>query len=135
MTRTTICSILAIAASAPAATAATPTLDLAAYVYAKKTSGDTYSSHERLYQGARKVGEDYSRCVPASRSTVRCTGSYTLTHGTFRISGTISNTSDTNRLAISDGTGVYKDRRGTVLTIYNRAGTKAAETITFSRSS
>jgi hypothetical protein len=33
---------------------------------------------------------------------------------------------------MTGGTGDYKDARGTVLTEYNKAGTKAQETLTFS---
>jgi len=85
-----------------------------------------------LYEGAKKVGEDYSRCTEVSASATHCVGSYTLSHGTFQISGTISTSSDTNRLSITGGTGSYKGVRGMVLTEYNRAGTKAQETITVS---
>jgi len=59
-------------------------------------------------------------------------GSHTLSGGTIDFSGTISTTTDTNRLSMTGGTGSYKNARGTVLTEYNRAGTKARETLTFS---
>ena len=62
---------------------------------------------------------------------MHCTGSYRLAHGTIEFAGVISSSSNTNRLAITGGTGSYRSARGTVLTEYNRAGTKAKETIFF----
>jgi hypothetical protein len=114
-----------------ASQAAPAALHLTAYVYDAHASRGAYSSREKLYEGSKKVGEDYSRCTEVSASATHCVGSYTLLHGTFQISGTISTSSDTNRLSITGGTGSYKGVRGTVLTEYNRAGTKAQETITF----
>jgi hypothetical protein len=115
-----------------ASQAAPAPLHLTAYVYDIHSGKGVYSSHEKLYEGSRKVGEDYSRCVEASnhRST-HCVGSYTLSHGTVDFSGTISTASNTNRLSMTGGTGSYKSARGTVLTEYNRTGTKARETLTF----
>jgi hypothetical protein len=108
------------------------TLHLSAMVYdAHWSDRGVYSSKERVFQGTTKVGEDYSRCTEASRTAVHCVGSYTLQHGTIQFSGTISNASDTNRLTITAGTGNYKGARGTVLTEYNKAGTRATETIRF----
>ena len=108
-----------------------PTLHLNAIVYDTHTSMGSFSSKEKLYQGTTKVGEDRSRCTETSKTAVHCVGSYTLKHGTIQFSGTISNASDTNRLTITGGTGTYKGVRGTVLTEYNNAGTKAKETLTF----
>jgi hypothetical protein len=115
-----------------AAWATPPTLHLSATVYDTHTSGHVISSKEKLFQGTTKVGEDSSRCTETSSTATHCVGSYTLKHGTIQFSGTISNASDTNRLTITGGTGTYKGARGTVLTEYNKAGTKAKETLTFS---
>jgi len=118
---------------ATASQAAPAALHLTAYVYDTHSAKGVFSSREKVYQGSRKVGEDYSRCTEASnRRSTHCVGGYTLSHGTIDFSGTISTTSDTNRLSMTGGTGSYKDARGTVLTEYNKAGTKALETITFS---
>jgi hypothetical protein len=106
-------------------------LHLSAVVFDAHKSKGVFSSKEKLFQGTAKVGEDASRCAESSKIAVRCTGSYTLTHGTIQFSGTISNASNTNRLTITGGTGGYKGARGTVLTEYNKAGTKAKETLTF----
>jgi hypothetical protein len=114
----------AVAAAHPA------TLHLTATVYDVHTVKDVSSSKERVYEGSMKVGEDSSTCTRKTSSTAHCTGSYRLTDGTIRFSGTISS-SNTNRLTITGGTGSYKGARGTVLTEYNRLGTKAKETITF----
>jgi hypothetical protein len=112
--------------------ASLPTLHLSAVVYDVHTSaGGTVSSHEKLSQGTKHVGEDLSSCVPNSEKTVHCTGSYKLSQGTFSIAGTISKTGTTNRLQITGGTGPYKHAHGTVVTEYNRAGTRAKETISF----
>ena len=126
-------ALVAAAASACSAVAwaTPPTLHLSATVYDTHTSGHVFSSKERLFQGTTKVGEDSSRCTETSSTATHCVGSYTLTHGTIQFSGTISNASDTNRLKITGGTGTYKGARGTVLTEYNKAGTKAKETLTF----
>jgi hypothetical protein len=115
-----------------ASQAAPASLHLTAYVYDTHTGKGVFSSHEKVYEGSRKLGEDYSRCTEASnhRST-HCVGSYSLSGGMIDFSGTISTTSDTNRLSVTGGTGSYKNARGTVLTEYNRAGTKARETLTF----
>jgi hypothetical protein len=119
-------------AGAQDAVASLPALHLSAVVYDKHVaSNGTFSSRERLTQGATHVGEDFSRCTPNSKTTVHCTGSYTLTQGSFNIAGTIANTSNTNRLTITGGTGRYKHAHGTVLTEYNRTGSRAKETITF----
>jgi hypothetical protein len=107
------------------------TLHLSATVYDGHTSKGVYSSKERVYEGAKKIGEDSSSCTKRSSSTVHCVGSYRFTHGTISFAGTISNSSDTNRLAIISGTGSYRGARGTVSTEYNKAGTKAKETISF----
>jgi hypothetical protein len=107
------------------------TLHLTATVYDGHVSKGVYSSKEKVYDGTTKLGEDSSSCSKKTSSTVHCAGSYKLTHGTILFSGTISNSSNTNRLTITGGTGSYKDARGTVLTEYNKAGTKAKETITF----
>lgn len=96
------------------------------------SAGGTISSHEKLSQGSSRVGEDHSRCVPNSKKTVHCTGSYKLSRGVFYIAGTISKSGSTNRLQITGGTGLYKHARGAVTTEYNRAGTRAKETIVFS---
>lgn len=85
-----------------------------------------------MYQGSTRLGEDSSRCTEVSTTKTHRIGSYTLTHGTIKFSGAISNASDTNRLRITGGTGTYKGVHGTVLTEYNKAGTKAKETLTFS---
>jgi hypothetical protein len=111
--------------------AAPASLHLTAYVYDAHASGGAFSSREKLFEGSRKVGEDYSRCTEVSARSTRCVGSYTLSQGTIQFSGTISTAGDTNRLSITGGTGSYKDVRGTVLTEYNRSGTKAQETLTF----
>jgi hypothetical protein len=111
---------------------ALPALHLTAFVYDVRSTPDgTVSSREELTEGRDRVGEDFSRCVPNSRRTVRCAGSYTLTQGTIRFAGTISNTGNKNRLMITGGTGRYKHARGSILTEYNRSGTGAKETITF----
>ena len=106
-------------------------LHLTATVYGLHSSKGVYSSKEKVFEGSTKLGEDVSNCTKRSPSTVHCTGSYKLTHGTILFSGTISSSSDTNRLKITGGTGSYKNARGTVLTEYNKTGTKAKETITF----
>jgi hypothetical protein len=129
-----IALLCALSLSFATASQAAPTpLHLTAYVYDTHSAKGVFSSHEKVYEGSRKVGEDYSRCTEASnhRST-RCVGSYTLSHGTIDFSGTISTASDTNRLSMTGGTGSYKNARGTVRTEYNKAGTKAQETLTFS---
>jgi hypothetical protein len=114
------------------ASAVPSTLHLNAVVYDVHTSkGGAVSSKEKLTQGTKAIGEDSSRCTPASKTTVRCAGSYTLTNGTLQISGTIPRAGDVNHLAVTGGTGSYKGARGTVVTEYNKAGTKAKETITF----
>jgi hypothetical protein len=129
-----LASLLAGAGSTlpSAASAAPPTLHLNAVVYDVHTSkGGAVSSKEKLTQGTTAIGEDSSRCTPASKTTVRCVGSYTLTHGTLQISGTIPRAGNVNHLAVTGGTGSYKGVRGTGVTEYNKAGTKAKETITF----
>ena len=123
----TILLVIAASTFSAAAEAIPATLHLSAIVYDTHQSKGVFSSKERVFQGTTKVGEDYSRCTEASRTTFHCVGSYTLQHGTIRFSGTISNASDTNRLTI----GSYRGARGTVLTEYNKAGTKARETISF----
>jgi hypothetical protein len=111
--------------------ASVATLHLRALVYDVHSSKGVFSSREKLFQGNTKVGEDYSRCTEVSKHLTHCVGSYALDHGTIQFAGTISNASDTNRLTITGGTGRYKATRGTVLTEYNKAGTKANETLTF----
>ena len=117
----------------PAAASATPaTLHLNAVVYdVHSGKGEVVSSKERLSQGSKSVGEDSSRCMPASKTTVHCAGSYTLTHGTLQFSGTIPRSGETNHLTVTGGTGACKGARGTVVTEYNETGTNAKETITF----
>jgi hypothetical protein len=126
-------ALLVVVASACSAVARAtpPTLHLSAIVYDTHTSIHTFSSKEKLFQGTAKVGEDSSRCTETSQTATHCVGSYTLKHGTIQFSGTISNASETNRLKITGGTGTYKGVAGTVLTEYNKAGTKAKETLTF----
>jgi hypothetical protein len=127
----TILLVIAASTFSAVAEAIPATLHLSAIVYDTHQSKGVFSSKERVFQGTTKVGEDYSRCTEASRTTVHCVGSYTLQHGTIRFSGTISNASDTNRLMITAGTGSYRGARGTVLTEYNKAETKARETISY----
>jgi hypothetical protein len=111
---------------------ATPsTLHLNATVYDTHQGKGVFSSKEKVFQGTSQVGEDSSRCTERSKTMVHCIGSYTLTHGTIQFSGSISSSSNTNRLTITGGTGTYRGARGTVLTEYNRTGTKAKETLTF----
>jgi hypothetical protein len=124
--------VAAASAFSTVAWAKPPTLHLSAIVYDTHASMGVFSSKEKVYQGATKVGEDQSRCTETSNTAVHCVGSYTLKHGTIKFSGTISNASDTNRLKITGGTGTYKGARGTVLTEYNKAGTRAKETLSFS---
>jgi hypothetical protein len=120
--------IFATMATFPTGVTAHPaTLRLTATVY----DVHPYSSKEKVYEGTTKVGEDSSTCTKRTSSTIHCIGSYKLTNGTILFSGTISNSSNTNRLAITGGTGRYKNVRGAVLTEFNKAGTKAKETITF----
>jgi hypothetical protein len=107
------------------------TLHLTATVYDVHTGEGVYSSKEKVDEGSTKLGEDSSSCSEKTSSTFHCTGSYKLTHGTILFSGAISNKNNTNRLTITGGTGSYKGARGTVLTEYNTAGTRAKETITF----
>jgi hypothetical protein len=122
-----------VASSLPAAASAKPaTLRLSAVVYDVHTGqGEVVSSKEKLSQGGASVGEDSSRCTPVSKTSVHCTGSYELTHGTLQFGGTIARSGAANRLAVLGGTGDYKGARGTVVTEYNKAGTRAKETITF----
>jgi hypothetical protein len=123
---------LLVAAVLPAlASAHLATLHLSATVYDGHTSKGVYSSREKVDEGSMRIGEDSSSCTKRSSSMVHCVGSYRLTHGTISFAGTISSSSDTNRLAIIGGTGSYKGARGTVSTEYNRAGIKAKETISF----
>jgi hypothetical protein len=125
-------ALLAAATTFSTVAAAHPaTLHLTATVYDVHTVKGVSSSKEKVYEGATKLGEDSSSCTKKTSSTVHCTGSYKLSHGTIQFSGTISNSSNTNRLTITGGTGSYRNARGTVLTEYNRLGTMAKETITF----
>jgi hypothetical protein len=120
--------LMAVAVSQAASTP----LHLAAMVYDVHDSGGTVSSWEKLYEEGVKHGEDYSRCTPTSQEEVHCVGRYMLERGEIAFAGSISKSSTINRLAITGGTGAYKHAHGTVLTEYNRAGTRAKETITFS---
>jgi hypothetical protein len=124
-------ALLAAAVLPAVAVARPPTLHLTATVYDVHSSKGVVSSKEKVYSGTTKLGEDSSACTKKASSTVHCTGSYRLMHGTFTFAGTISSTGDTNRLAVTGGTGSYKGVRATVLTEYNKAGTKAKETVTF----
>jgi Dirigent-like protein len=122
-----------VALSLPAIASAKPaTLRLSAVVYdVHSGQGEVITSKEKLSQGVGSVGEDSSRCTPVSKTTVHCTGSYKLTHGTLQIAGTIPRVANTNHLSVVGGTGAYKGARGTVVTEYNKPGTRAKETITF----
>jgi hypothetical protein len=128
-------SLLAAAVASVAASvagAAPATLHLNAVVEKpKSSSGATYTTKEELFEGTRRVGEDVSRCTETSSDSnlFHCVGSYTLTHGTIKFSGTVK--SGNNRLSMTGGTGAYKSARGTVLTEYNKAGTRAKETLSF----
>jgi hypothetical protein len=114
------------------ANAALQPLHLTAVVVSKHwTSSGVYESTEKVSEDGKAIGQDTSRCVPASNHQTRCTGQYTLTHGTIDFGGTIPSGTNTNRLKIARGSGRYKQAQGTVLTEYNRAGTKAHETISF----
>jgi hypothetical protein len=128
-------ALLAVAGSIGSAVAlAKPTtLHLNAVVYDLHKTARVYSSRERLFVGASKVGEDSSRCVLVSK-TVQCVGSYTLTRGTLKIAGTLTTPGNPLRitLKITGGTGSYKGARGMVVTVYNKTETKAKETLTFS---
>jgi hypothetical protein len=96
------------------------------------TASPSFVIHNNPTYSLHTHGRDpRSTCTKKTSSTVHCTGSYKLTHGTILFSGTISNSSNTNRLTITGGTGSYKGARGTVLTEYNAGETKAKETITF----
>lgn len=123
--------VVALASATPAAMAVSTTLHLTAIVYQNSHRGTVYTSKERVYEDGSRIGSDISVCTEVSGTKFHCTGSYTLTHGTMRFSGTIPLISNTNRLTITGGTGSYKGAHGTVLTEYNRAGTSAKETITF----
>jgi hypothetical protein len=122
---TSATALSAVAEAKPA------TLHLNAVVYDAHLSKEVFSSKEKLFQGTAKIGEDYSRCAPASRTTYRCNGTYLIGNGSIQFAGTISRTNNTNTLKITGGTGTYKGARGTVLTEYNKAGTRAKETLTF----
>ncbi|HXN37490.1 MAG TPA: hypothetical protein VN892_05605 [Solirubrobacteraceae bacterium] len=124
-------ALLAGAVLAAPASAHPATLHLNATVYDVHASKGVYSSKEKVYERTEKLGEDFSSCTQPTSATYHCTGSYKLMHGTILFSGTISSSSNTNRLTITGGTGSYKDAKGTILTEYNKAGTKAKETITF----
>jgi hypothetical protein len=123
-------AVLVASLSAPIAGAAPATLHLNAIVQKPKSLGSgTYVSKEELFEGDKRVGEDVSRCSESSNEMFHCEGSYTLTHGTIKFAGTVK--SGNNRLAMTGGTGAYKSARGTVLTEFNKAGTRAKETLTF----
>jgi hypothetical protein len=112
------------------ANAALPTLHLNAvvyYIHFGKRGGPT--SKERLYEGAKRVGEDFSRCAPVSKTMFHCVGSFAFARGTLQVSGTVP--AGDNKLAITGGSGIYKGARGTVSTDYNNTYTKAKETLTF----
>jgi hypothetical protein len=118
-----------VAVATTAACATPPTLHLNAVVYDIHESGRVYTDKEKLFQGTTRVGEDSSRCTKLSKSSYRCSGTYTLPHGTLQFSGTVPLGS--NHLAITGGTGIYKGVRGTVATDFNKAGTQAKETLSF----
>jgi hypothetical protein len=126
-------SIAAVLVLSGLAIAKPATLHLSAVVYDVRSSngGHLTSSKEKVYEGTSKLGEDYSRCTQTTKGSAHCIGSYTLKGGSILFSGTVSTASDTDRLAITGGTGSYRGARGTVVTEYNKAGTKAKETLTF----
>lgn len=131
-----LATILVVSAAVAASTsqAAPAPLHFSAVVYGKHTSSDgDFSSHERLSANGKRAGEDFSRCSRVDGGhDYKCSGSYTLTHGTIDFSGVIPAARNSNTLNITGGTGSYKNARGHVHTVYNAAGTRATETITFS---
>jgi hypothetical protein len=126
--------VVSVAIAASTSQAAPAPLHFSAVVYGKHTSSDgTFSSHERLSVNGKRVGEDFSRCMRVDGGhDYRCSGSYTLAHGTIAFSGEIPAGKNSNTLNVTGGTGSYKHARGHVHTVYNAAGTRATETITFS---
>jgi hypothetical protein len=116
--------------SPPLAGALPATIHLTATVHAGRCTGGVCPSRETVFEGTTRVGEDSSRCTQISKIQFHCVGSYALRRGTITFAGT-TGISNSNRLAISGGTGAYRGVRGTVLTEFNKAGTKAKETLTF----
>jgi hypothetical protein len=131
---TTVLVVSAAAVVAPSSQAALAPLHLSAVVYGKHTSSNgSFSSHERLSANGKRAGEDFSRCTRVDGGhDYKCSGSYKLTHGTIDFSGEIPAGKNSNTLNITGGTGSYKNVRGHVHTVYNAAGTRATETLTFS---
>jgi hypothetical protein len=128
------CGCTLVFATVAATGQATPAaLHLTASVYAKQTaSNGTVTSRERVFQNGTRIGEDFSTCTKRPHGTFKCQGEYTLTHGHLKFAGVIPGGTSTNTLAITGGTGRYSDARGHVRTEYNRTGTSAKETVTFS---
>ncbi len=94
-------------------------------------ANSSYELRELVYAGARQTGEGSTRCSRPLQGGRRCSGSFTLEQGQIDFAGWISGSGATTRFAITGGGGRYRNRRGTVLSVYSHGGTRVAETITF----
>ncbi len=96
-----------------------------------RTNG-SYELRDLVYTGARQTGEGSTRCSRLLQGRRRCSGSFTLEQGQIDFAGSAPNSStSTTRFTITGGGGRYSRSRGTVLSVYSRGGTRAAETINF----
>lgn len=105
---------------------------LSARVYdVNETLEGVVSSHESLRAAGRRVGQDFSTCVPIQEEiSAHCTGKYVLPGGTIRFAGTVGVQRLKQTLTILGGTGRYRDAEGTILTEYAKHAHRASETIT-----
>ncbi len=118
-------------AACPAAAAPTPLQLSVVVAYRQARPNGSYELRELVYGGARQIGEGSVRCSRPLGGRRLCSGSVTLEEGLIDFAGSIYGSGATTRFAITGGGGRYRRTRGTVVSVFSRSGTRAAETIDF----
>jgi hypothetical protein len=75
--------------------------------------GDMFVQTQKLTVGGRKIGRSDIVCVATDRPLVKCSVTEQLPQGSVEVGGTIPQ-SNSFTLAITGGTGAYRNARGTM---------------------
>jgi hypothetical protein len=122
---------VAVALIAPAADAATPrAFTVIATQTASKQGTKSITFRETLASGKKVVGHDQVTCKQATKASLRCVATFTVSKGVIRVAGSVFYAKAANTLAITGGSGSYTAAKGT-LTLRDLTSKTTAESFTF----
>jgi hypothetical protein len=100
--------------------------------FTSKTTSQTatFSSHDDVFQGTKKIGTDLIVCTSPGTNSAKCKVTLTVAKGTINGTFTTSQKAKSGPIKVVGGSGAYKGATGTgTYKQLNKNGTKTAVTL------